>query len=202
MSCFDNNINRNIIFNDVQFGTSCTLKLCNWRCIMNYHAACAIAAEARDNDPLFCELKAEGLNQETINLWGLICSFDLTRETLLLVSPDRSFNYDSEHVSEMEREYRKFMFLRIMHPEEKLPMSQEVDDFWHAHVMHTRCYQDFIDQCANGVFIHHRPTVCDEENMAMMPAYLQGTLERYRQYFGEPPEKFWKKDPDTPCCYC
>ena len=157
---------------------------------------------ASQADRLFAQLRADGLDPEAVATWRRVCDYDLSRERALLTSPDRMFRYSEEHAAKMEDEYRKFLFLRIMHPDQPLPMSQEVDDYWHAHVMSTRNYQRFIDECANGQFIHHRPTVSDEENMALMFAYINGTIERYRQHFGEPPAEFWRQDPTTACCYC
>jgi hypothetical protein len=110
-------------------------------------------------------LNVEGLQNDVKEKWVKICLFDFSREKLLLTSKDRSFGYEDQYVYEMEQEYRKFLFIRSIHPNEKLPMSKEVDDFWHAHVLNTHSYQKFIDECADGKFIHHRPTVSDEENM-------------------------------------
>lgn len=148
---------------------------------------------------LFDCLISKKLPQDVVKTWKDICLFNLECEKAYLI---RSFHYKEEHATEMEVEYRKFMFLRIQHVDEVLPMSKDVDDFWHVHVMNTRNYHFFIETCANGIFIHHRPTISDEENKALMSAYLNGTLMRYREYFGEPPNKFWKKDPTTACCIC
>lgn len=169
---------------------------------MNAQAAVLATSTNLSGASLLSQLKSDGLSDSVVEKWKKVCAFDLTRERALLTSPDRDFRYDEDYAAEMEDEYRKFIFIRAVHPDEKLPMSKDVDDFWHAHVMSTRNYQRFIDECADGVFIHHRPTISDHENMKLMFAYLNGTMARYRHYFGEPPKKFWKEDSTTACCYC
>lgn len=148
---------------------------------------------------LLGQLKSTGLPESVVLKWAKVCAFDLSRERAYVI---RAFKHDAEHAAKMEDEYRKFIFMHAVHPDQNLPMSKEVDDFWHAHVMSTRNYQRFIDECADGIFIHHRPTISDAENMCLMPAYLFGTMARYRQYFGEPSATFWREDPNSACCIC
>lgn len=132
-----------------------------------------------------------------------ICDFNFDREREILMSPIRGFEYNGSHVDEMECEYKKYLLLRLMHPNQRLPMSKDVDDFWHVHVLNTRSYQRFINEVGGGLFIHHAPTISENENMDLMPAYLNGTLVRYAQYFGEPNPKFWKRQsPHGACCGC
>ena len=132
-----------------------------------------------------------------------ICDFDFSRERKILTSDIRGFGYTDCDVEEMENEYKKYLLLRLMHPRQRLPMSKDIDDFWHVHVLNTRSYARFTEEVGNGNFVHHAPTVDEDENMALMPAYLNGTLVRYTEYFGEPNEKFWKRQsPYGACCGC
>lgn len=151
------------------------------------------------NKSLFSELRFN-VSESARVLFKKICEFDFTRERLMLIN---RLGYNSEVAVAMEQEYRKYLFLRIMHPDQRLPMSKDVDDFWHMAVMNTRNYHRFCAEVAAGHFIHHGPTISEEENMALMPDYLNGTIVRYTQYFGQPDSLFWKTtEHNHSCCSC
>lgn len=143
---------------------------------------------------------AENMSGAQFLLWEKILAWDLSRVKLFLINRE---SFDPELVEEMETEYKKFLFLRIVHPDERLPMSKDVDEMWHIHVLHTRNYAAFCEEIGEGRFIHHGPTISEDENWSLMPDYLNGTLVRYTEYFGHPSEKFWKTISEHgACCYC
>jgi hypothetical protein len=105
-----------------------------------------------------------------------------------------------EHLDEMEVEYKKFMFLVCAYHDQVIPISEKVDDLWHAHVLHTRRYEEFCEHVF-GRQIYHNPTVSDEENYALRPDYERNTLTLYKKHFGSPPVKFWLDiSPTGACC--
>jgi Glycine-rich domain-containing protein-like len=66
-------------------------------------------------------------------------------------SPDR--------VQNAENEYRKFLYLLVLRPKETLvPWHDDLDLFWHEHILHTEQYA--VD-CRHlfGRFIHHDPSI-------------------------------------------
>ena len=52
--------------------------------------------------------------------------------------------------------YRNFLFLSAKYPEKRLPPSEDVDEFWHNHILDTRKY---IADCnaVFGEYFHHYP---------------------------------------------
>ena len=42
--------------------------------------------------------------------------------------------------------YRNFLYLLAKYPNTLLPPSQEMDEVWHAHILHTRDYRNFCEQ--------------------------------------------------------
>lgn len=160
--------------------------------------------QANEADELYSQLNQEAsfIAKETFRK---ICEFDLSREKAILTSPIRGYGFTQDQVDEMESEYKKYLFIRVMHPQKLLPMSKEVDDFWHAHVLNTRNYLRFMQEVAGGSFIHHGPTVSEDENIKLMPNYLNGTIALLTRYFGEPNERYWKKrysNTAFACCSC
>lgn len=140
-----------------------------------------------------------GAPQSVRELWDKVRAFDLARERKIV---GYRMSHSPEHAQSMEWEYRKYLFIRLMHKDEILPMSKAVDDFWHAHTLNTRSYQRFCEEVGAGFFIHHGPTANEEENQGLMPRYIEGTIVRLGQYFGKPDSRFWPTVGTSACCYC
>jgi len=88
------------------------------------------------------------------NLLAQVMTYDLSliRERFLKDHPELSSRLDS-----IELVYRQYMYLCAIKPKMSLSVpSNEVDEFWHCHIIHTRSYQDFCNDIA-GYFIHHAP---------------------------------------------
>lgn len=130
-------------------------------------------------------------------LWEQIASWDMSRERQYMIN---RLDYDAAHVDEMEVEFKRFMYLIAIYPDKVFPMGERLDDFWHVAVMHTKNYIAFCDTIF-GRYIHHNPTLTEQEDVALWPDYLNITLVLYTLHFGEAPEKFWDRtDPKTCCC--
>ena len=87
----------------------------------------------------------------------------------------------------IEREYRQFLYLIATNPGRTVvPWSQDLDDFWHEHILDTARY---AADCARifGGFIHHDPHL-PEGSRAHSDAF-RATIEMYRQAFGEKVKK-------------
>jgi hypothetical protein len=56
----------------------------------------------------------------------------------------------------VEREYRRFIALTILEPDQAFGMAGDVDELWHDHLLDT---QNYLDMCLNvvGSFVHHCP---------------------------------------------
>jgi hypothetical protein len=51
--------------------------------------------------------------------------------------------------------YRNYLLLRLKYPNEQLPPSEDVDEFWHNHILDTKKYRE--DCQAIGCFFEHYP---------------------------------------------
>jgi hypothetical protein len=136
-------------------------------------------------------------------LWIAIQNFDLSREIALMTARPSVYNPDGLDVEQMEREYRKYLFLRLAIRDRRLPMSKRVDPIWHVHVLNLPNYLRFTREVADGYFIVHVPSLDEEENWELMPDYLNHTLAYYEQYFGPPDPFFWPRSyQQGACCTC
>ena len=69
-------------------------------------------------------------------------------------------------------------------------MSKPVDEMWHAHILHTRDYENL--EKTIGRRIHHSPCVSDEELQELEEPYYENTIRMYAEVFGiEPDERYW-----------
>ncbi len=67
--------------------------------------------------------------------------------------------WDQEKIQIIENEYRKFLYLIATHPTKVIiPWSQDLDDFWHQHILDTNQYPKDCDKIA-GRYIHHDPHI-------------------------------------------
>lgn len=88
------------------------------------------------------------------------------------------------------QQYRNFLFLKRKYDHQyTLPPSVDIDEVWHAHILHTREYMNFC-QHVFGHFVHHEPHVKDEKGNIVSPCKLSEffetqTQELYFQEFGE-----------------
>jgi hypothetical protein len=60
------------------------------------------------------------------------------------------------YVDEVERWYRRYLFLTAKYPHLSIVVTKPIDTFWHHHILDTRKYASDCEQCF-GHFLHHFP---------------------------------------------
>ena len=72
--------------------------------------------------------------------------------------------WSSEHAEEVEGGYKRFLYaLAHKEPEDMLsPPSQEIDEFWHQHILDTRKYREDCNTIL-GHYIDHTPGLASEQ---------------------------------------
>lgn len=89
------------------------------------------------------------------------------------------------------RQYRNFLFLnKKYHDQHKdLPPSEDIDEFWHNHILDT---EQYIKDCQHifGSYMHHYPYfgIDDKTNLDDLNKAFVKTKELYLQEFDEPLE--------------
>lgn len=81
--------------------------------------------------------------------------------------------------------YKRFLTLIALHPSRALVPNDDVDEFWHAHILDTRKYAADMQQCL-GYFLHHFPYFglrSDEDRSEMNRAFAE-TVQLYEDKFG------------------
>ena len=122
----------------------------------------------------------------------LDCALDLSNVRMKLANPDEGVGLPEAALDLMEGEYRKFLALRMVHPDAEIVPCKIVDEMWHRHILDTRAYASDCERIF-GSFMHHFPYFGlrgEADAMALESAYDR-TLELYEDAFGEPPEATW-----------
>lgn len=111
---------------------------------------------------------------------------DIVRTMML-----RDTDYSEEEVDALLVEYRRYMAINVSFPESRHPLSKEVDDVWHAHILVSENYSRFCD-AVFGQYFHHYPVFDDEGQKMLVNAYFGQTIPHLTALFGKPTEKFWQ----------
>jgi hypothetical protein len=84
---------------------------------------------------------------------------------------------------ECGRRYKNFLLLQKIHTSISLVPTRFIDEFWHNHILHTRCY---LEDCQHifGFYYHHVPAV-PGENVARLIDQFERTKALYWEEFGE-----------------
>jgi uncharacterized protein (TIGR04222 family) len=87
-------------------------------------------------------------------------------------------------------EYKRFVFLTMTAGHPCTP-SDEIDQVWHLHLVHTRSYwEGFCGEVLRRP-LHHEPTRGGAHEAAKFRTWYRNTLQSYRSAFGAPPVDLW-----------
>lgn len=125
-------------------------------------------------------VQTESMVSTELSEWNLnrVLTYLVEREE---VSPDL--------VAILEREYKRFIAIRLAHPDVSIVPSLLIDEIWHAHILFTREYLTFCNAINNGKYIHHSPFLKDDDPVG--DPSIKNTLMLYREMFGHPPATVW-----------
>ena len=115
-----------------------------------------------------------------------IHGLDLDPIKLKLMDPEEGQGWSREYVDRMELAYRRFLTLLVRFPEETIAPTQDVDKFWHGHILDTMKYAEDCETVF-GHFLHHFPYfgMRGEEDAANLRAASARMHAIYEREFGE-----------------
>jgi len=114
-------------------------------------------------------------------------ALDLGPIKFKLMDANDGEGWSREKAEAVEIEYRRFLILNSLHADDALGIvpSQEVDTFWHYHILDTMKYARDCDSVF-GRFLHHFPYfgLRGEEDARKLAAATAETRALYRETFG------------------
>ena len=124
-----------------------------------------------------------------------ISELDLTTIKTKLMHLPSGEGWSSAMADAVEREYRRFLYLMKMFPEEATVPTVDVDTFWHYHILDTMKY---AADCAQvfGYFLHHNPSVGLDEGEEQ--ARIDGATQMQALYAAT----FGEQDATAGSAYC
>lgn len=85
-----------------------------------------------------------------------IAALDLAPIKFKATRQEDGYGWSPEQADHMEREYKRYLMLHARYPGLTLAPDQNVDRFWHLHILDTRKYAADCE-AVFGYFLHHYP---------------------------------------------
>jgi hypothetical protein len=114
---------------------------------------------------------------------------DLSPITAYLMSHRNGYGWTKQQVFRAIRRYKTFVFVNYLYPQILLVPTQEIDQVWHCHILHTRQYRKDCELLF-GCFIDHDPESelwgeANQHNLDAAFAQTQSLLALYERHFQE-----------------
>lgn len=120
------------------------------------------------------------------DLFDAVMQLDLSPIKAKLMHAESGEGWSSAKADATEKEYRRFLCLSKLYPDEATAPLEDVDTFWHYHILDTMKYAADCEK-AFGYFLHHYPYVGlrggDDEQFRLDSAQRMQTL--YEATFGD-----------------
>ena len=97
-------------------------------------------------------------NMNANDLFNAVMQLDLVPIKMKLMHVESGEGWSLDKANAVEKEYRRFLCLMKMYPDESIAPLVDVDTFWHYHILDTMKYAADCEQ-AFGYFVHHYPYV-------------------------------------------
>ena len=92
------------------------------------------------------------------DLFKAVTELDLEPIKMKLMHVESGEGWSLEKANAVEKEYRRFLCLMKLFPEEDTSPLADVDTFWHYHILDTMKYATDCERVF-GYFLHHYPYV-------------------------------------------
>ncbi|HWT21493.1 MAG TPA: hypothetical protein VN280_21550 [Variovorax sp.] len=102
-------------------------------------------------------------------------ALDLTPIKFKACRKEDGYGWSAGYANKMEVAYKRYLMLHARHPELTLAPEQDVDRFWHMHILDTRKYAADCETTF-GYFLHHFPYLGlrgEEDAKALQAAFLE-----------------------------
>jgi hypothetical protein len=118
--------------------------------------------------------------------FNAIEELDLEPIKVKLMHEESGEGWSLERANAVEKEYRRFLYLMKKYPDEDAAPQQDVDTFWHYHILDTMKYAVDCERVF-GYFLHHFPYVGLRGEADLEAHHRMGERmkELYEETFGD-----------------
>lgn len=124
----------------------------------------------------------------TYDSYKAIADLDLDQIKFKLMHATAGEGWSEAKAEAIDIEYRRFLYLHLRYPDDQHSPSEDVDMFWHYHILDTKKYAADCDT-AFGYFLHHYPYLglLDSSNAEAAERAAALTRQHYESTFGQSP---------------
>ena len=116
-----------------------------------------------------------------------IHALDLESVKLRVIDAELGEGWTREYADSIEAAYKTYLTMLVKYPDdaEDILLSEDVDEFWHTHILQTMKYAEDC-QTVFGNFLHHEPHVGEitVAHLEKRAALAEKTRRLYEQEFG------------------
>jgi len=116
-------------------------------------------------------------------------NLDLERLRYKLLKDQPQRGWGGEKFDIALTEYKRFLILKVLHPEKSFAPTSLMDEIWHLHILDTKAYMRDCKSIFNK-YLHHAPSFgqynSEEQNSRLVNS-RRNLEELYPEHFGEPP---------------
>ena len=132
----------------------------------------------------------------------LFANLDLEPIMVKAMDAEEGFGWSLSKTKLIAQEYKKFLALCLLHPDDPIVPSFLIDDFWHLHILDTQKYAEDCQQFL-GYFLHHFPYfgMRGENDLNNLKIAWKNTLDYYKETFNTLPDsEIWMNSKRCPNC--
>lgn len=93
-----------------------------------------------------------------------------------------------ERIDDLEREYKRWLYLAFKYPTQELVVPPMIDEMWHEHILFTMEYHAMCK--VGGFFLHHVPRT-SENFVGLTESARSSTEALYQKHYGSKPGDLW-----------
>jgi hypothetical protein len=116
-----------------------------------------------------------------------IQALDLDPIRFRVMDKESGEGWTRDYAETIEQAYRAYLTMLVKHPEdaEDIVVSKDVDEFWHAHILHTMKYTEDCEKVF-GSYLHHNPHVGErtQADIERKASQAEKTRRLYDEEFG------------------
>jgi hypothetical protein len=127
-------------------------------------------------------------DRPTEQVIAAIEALDLESVKLRIMDPKLGEGWTREYADRIGQAYKVYLSMLAKHPDhaEDILLSEDVDEFWHTHILQTIKYTDDCE-AVFGKYLHHAPHVGEvtSDDIERRVALAEITRRLYQEEFGD-----------------
>ena len=122
------------------------------------------------------------MKYENLKVLEYIKGIDFSDQKKVMKESGNYVDWPEEKFDYVEEQYKNFLYLCKLYPKKTFPPSEDIDKFWHEHILDTRNYFQACE-IIYGEYKHHSPQTTGETD-GLLDKKFNVLQELYLKHFG------------------